>query len=73
MPVIMELGSRSKASIRRLKEGKGALMQEVDAIVNDARVRSAVPPGGVLPVVVIYRRKRRRRLRIPTPLDIFRA
>ena len=75
VPVIMDAGSRSKASIRRLKEGRGPLMREVDDIVQEARSSSSVPAGGILPVVIVYRQKRRRRsrLRIPTPLDLFRA
>ena len=75
VPVIMDAGSRSKASIRRLMEGRGPLMREVDEIVQEARSSSTVPSGGVLPVVIVYRQKRRRRsrLRIPTPLDLFRG
>jgi hypothetical protein len=73
VPVIMDAGSRSKASIRRLKEGRGPLMREVDEIVEEARTTG--PAGGILPIVIVYRQKRRRssRMRIPTPLDLFRA
>ena len=73
-PVIMDAGSRSKASIRRLKEGRGPLMHEVDEIVREVR-SSSTSPEGVVPVVIVYRQKRRRsnRFRIPTPLDLFRG
>jgi hypothetical protein len=74
-PVILDAGSRSKAAIRQLKEGRGPLKREVDEIVHEARSSSTVPAGGVLPVVIVYRQKRRRRSRlgIPTPFDLFRA
>jgi hypothetical protein len=69
-PIVVDVGSRSKADIRRLKEGRGRLMREIDEVVQ--RTRVAAPPD--VPIVVIYRQKRRRgnRLRIPTPLDLFR-
>ena len=68
-PIIIDAGSRSKADIRRLKEGRGRLMHEVSDVMHETR---ASAPSGV-PIVVIYRQKRRRRnLRIPTPFDLFR-
>ena len=74
-PVILDAGSRSRASIRRLKEGRGPLIREVDELVHEARSGATAPAGGILPVVIVYRQKRRRRsrLRIPTPFDLFRA
>jgi hypothetical protein len=75
VPVIVDAGSQTKGSIRRLKEGRGPLMQEIDEIVQETRASSTVPAGGVLPVVIVYRQKSRKRsrLRIPlSPLDLFR-
>jgi hypothetical protein len=75
VPVIVEAGSQSKAHIRQLKEGRGPLMQEIDEIVAETKATATVPAGGVLTVVVVYRRKsskRRNRMRIPLPLDLFR-
>jgi hypothetical protein len=73
-PIILDAGSRSKASIRRLKEGRGPLLREVDDLVQEIRTSSAASTG-VVPVVIVYRQKRRRtsRLRIPSPLDLFRV
>lgn len=74
VPVIVDAGSQSKGNIRRLKEGRGSLMQEIDEIVQETKSSSTVPAGGVLPVVIVYKQKQRRRnrMRIPLPIDIFR-
>lgn len=73
-PVIVEAGSRSKKSIRALKEGTGTLMQEVADIVHEARSNPNVPAGSLVPIVILYREKSssKSRFGIPTPLDLFR-
>lgn len=76
VPVILDAGSQSRKSIRRLKRGAGRLMREVNDTVEEFCSRSPVPTGTVVPVVVIYRQKRSRRNRlagiVPNPLSIFR-
>jgi hypothetical protein len=71
-PVIVEAGSRSKKSIRELKEGTGTLMHEVNDIIQETRSNPDVPAGS--PIVILYREKssRKKGLGIPTPLDLFR-
>lgn len=75
-PIIVDAGRKSRKAIRRLKEGRGTLMREVNDIVNELRSR----PGsqkGIVPVVIIYRQKSRQRSSlsvplIPSPFDLFR-
>lgn len=75
VPVIMDAGSRSRESIRRLKRGTGPLMREVRHVIEGIRSSSATPGSGLVPVVIVYRQKRRRpryRMGIPTPFDLLR-
>jgi len=78
-PVIVDLGSKSKKAIRKLKKGRGKLMDDVEDAIE--QVRSNLPEGDrqkqIIPVLVIYRRKRRSgRGRMPSlpfsPLSMFR-
>jgi Family of unknown function (DUF6200) len=76
-PVIIDAGKKSRASIRRLKEGRGRLMLEVSDIIEDARGTSAAANKEIVPVVILYRERPRRRARmslplIPSPLNLFR-
>ena len=76
--VIVDLGSRSKKSIRRLKDGQGKLMVEVERAVE--QVRSGLPDHDknkqIIPVLVIYRKKRKKGTSFPlsplSPLSLFR-
>ena len=73
-PIIIEAGSRSRASIRKLRNGTGSLMREVAHLVGEVRASSVAPAGEILPVVIVYREKERRGglpFGIPSPLSIF--
>jgi hypothetical protein len=72
VPIIVDAGSRSKSSIRRLKKGTGRLMREVNEVVHEVRATSSAAAGGVVPIVIVYREKLTRGTRIPSPLDLFR-
>ena len=57
-PILVDLGSRSKKSIKELKRGEGHLLTEVAEAIDD--VRHKLGPeykGHLLPVLVIYRQK----------------
>ncbi|HEX8136698.1 MAG TPA: hypothetical protein VF544_03820 [Pyrinomonadaceae bacterium] len=62
-PVIVDLGSRSKKSINRLKNGEGKLMTEVALAIDQAR--ASLPDEDkdkqIIPVLIIYKQKRRKR------------
>lgn len=61
-PVIVDLGSRSKKAINRLKNGEGKLMTEVALAIE--QVRTSLPDSDknkqIIPVLIIYKRKRSR-------------
>jgi ribosomal protein L14 len=62
-PVIVDLGSRKKKAIKRLKNGQGKLMAEVALAIE--QVRSGLPEADqnnqVIPVVIIYKKKKKKR------------
>lgn len=62
-PVIVDLGSRSKKAINRLKNGEGKLMTEVALAID--QVRASLPEEDrdkqIVPVLIIYKKKRRSR------------
>ena len=61
-PVIIDLGSRKKKAIKRLKNGRGKLMGEVALAIE--QVRSGWSEGDQnsnnVPVVVIYKKKKKK-------------
>jgi hypothetical protein len=56
-PIVIDLGKRSKKSIKNLKEGRGKLMQEVGDTIDQVRCNLGSQGAEVLPVVLIYRQK----------------
>ena len=62
-PIVVDLGKTKRKSIKRLKQGQGKLMEEVDEAV--ARVKAGLGDDGddkvLVPVVIVYRRKRKKR------------
>jgi hypothetical protein len=61
-PVIIDLGKEKKGRIKDLKRGRGRLMAEVAAVLNE--VRAGLPDDGgnkqLVPVVLIYKKKNRK-------------
>ena len=61
-PVIVDLGSKSRKAIKKLKRGRGKLMADVDQAVE--QVRSRLPDdhkkGQFIPLLVVYKKKRKR-------------
>jgi hypothetical protein len=73
-PVIVDLGSRSKKAINKLKDGQGKLMYEVELAVEQARLTLSDSDKNkqVIPVIVIYRKKRKSVRDFPlNPLSAF--
>jgi len=68
-PVIIDLGSRSKKAIKKLKKGQGKLMAEVDLAI--AQSQSRLPDDQknkqIIPVLIVYTKKAKRRKRGPLP------
>ena len=63
-PIVVSLGSESRKRIRRLKRGRGKLMDEVSTVMEQVRASFGEHADGKIfvPVVLVYRRKRRRNL-----------
>jgi hypothetical protein len=66
-PVIVDLGKKTKKSIKNLKRGTGDTMLEVEAAIRHVRARfsDADKNKPVIPIVLIYERKRKR-LSVPS-------
>jgi uncharacterized protein DUF6200 len=63
-PIVVSLGKESSKRIRRLKRGRGKLMNEVAHVVDQVRANFGGDADGKIfvPVVLVYQRKRRRPL-----------
>ncbi len=61
-PIIIDLGKEKKKRIRDLKRGRGRLMAEVAAVLNDARATLGDNADGkqIVPVILIYKKKRKK-------------
>ena len=78
-PIVVDLGSKSKKSIKRLKEGRGKLMFEVSAAVEKVRATVGETNQASTPVVIIYRKKASKKSSVgsmlpafPSPFSLFR-
>jgi hypothetical protein len=62
-PIVVDLGKTKKKDIGRLKKGKGKLVDEVDAVLEQVRGRLADDGAGkeLVPVVILWRPKQRKR------------
>ena len=73
--IYIDFGSRSKKAIRKLKNGRGKLMAEVEKAVDQVaeELRSDGEERAIVAVVCIYRRKRRKKRRslsFPLPFSL---
>lgn len=77
-PIVVDLGSRSKKAIRRLKEGRGKLMAQVSDTVEQVRSSLGEEDKEIVPVVIVYRKKASKRggrlsatRFVPPPFNLF--
>jgi hypothetical protein len=61
-PIIIDLGKEKKGRIKDLKRGRGRLMAEVAAVLNEVRAGLGDDAGNkqLVPVVLVYKKKNRR-------------
>lgn len=61
-PVIVDLGSRKKKAIKRLKNGRGKLMGEVALAIEQVRggLSDSDQNQRIVPVVIIYKKKKKK-------------
>jgi hypothetical protein len=62
-PIIIDVGSRSKKEIRRLKEGRSRLLSEVELAVEQVRSDMKITDSNkeIIPVFILCRRKKKSR------------
>ena len=62
-PVILDLGRASRKSIKRLKQGKGKLLDDVQEAMREVRTSLGAQADGkqLVPVVVLYQKRSKRR------------
>ena len=58
-PIIIDLGKKKKKDIKRLREGTGKLMDDVDNCIQELQDAGEIT-GSVRPVVVVVAQKRPR-------------
>ena len=59
LPLIVDLGKHPRKDIKRLREGRGKLLPEISACLDELRGAGKLPPG-TQPVVIVVREKRRK-------------
>jgi hypothetical protein len=64
-PIIVDLGSKKRKAVKRLKRGEGPLIEEVDEVLGQVRAElgAEAKDALVVPVILVYKRKARRRSR----------
>ena len=58
-PLIVDLGKHRRKAIKRLREGRGKLLDEVTSCIEELKTAGAVA-AGAQPVVIIVRERRRK-------------
>lgn len=59
-PIILDVGTLSRESVRLLKRGRGKVVRRIAALLNEEGV-AAAPGKKVVPLVLLYRRKPKQR------------
>jgi Family of unknown function (DUF6200) len=54
--VVVDLGTKRKKQISRLRRGQGPLMEEVNQVINELKTAGAIT-GTVQPVIVVVRER----------------
>jgi len=63
--IIVDLGKRKKAAIRKLTEGKGKLVAEVDQCISELKANNTLE-ANAQPVVIVLRESKGKRKWCPT-------
>jgi len=73
-PIVVDLGKKTKKSIRRMKEGSGKMLAEVELVLEE--VRAQLPPAdrqkALVPVVMFVERKHKKTKFPFSPLSMLR-
>ena len=62
-PIFIDLGSKKKSKIKKLKRGEGKARGEIERVIESVRAELATEADGkvLVPIVIIYRQKPKRR------------
>jgi hypothetical protein len=58
-PIILDLGKKSRKQVRRLRKGRGKLMDRVASVIDDLKKDGSIA-SGAQPVIIVIRQKPRR-------------
>jgi hypothetical protein len=59
LPLIVDLGKHPRKDVKRLREGRGKLLTEIAACLDELKGAGKLP-AGTQPVVILVREKRRK-------------
>jgi hypothetical protein len=57
-PVVIDLGKKKKSQVKKLRKGRGKLMENVNKLVADLRTNGTVQ-SSEQPVIIVVREKKR--------------
>lgn len=57
--IVLNLGSKSRKKVKRLRRGKGPLMDDVQEAIQEVQQAGAIPAGTPIVVAVVKERRRR--------------
>ena len=62
-PIVMDLGKTKKKKIKRLKRGRGALLDDVHQAISMVKSRQgeALKGKACVPIVLVYKKKKKKR------------
>ncbi|HUR34170.1 MAG TPA: hypothetical protein VM032_10275 [Vicinamibacterales bacterium] len=63
-PVVLDFGKHKRKAIKRLREGSGRLLDDVQTAIEDLRAAGAIS-ATAQPVIIVVREKRRRSSMLP--------
>jgi hypothetical protein len=61
-PLVVDLGSKSRKQIKRLRNGRGKLLAQVEDCVDDLKATGDIAPT-VQPILVVVKQKRKKKMR----------
>lgn len=64
-PLIIDMGKKSSKQVRRLKKGRGRLVEKIDETIERLRAQGQIAASAQTVIVVVRERKKRRRIFSP--------
>lgn len=63
VPFVVDLGKARRGAVRKLKQGRGRLMEEAQDVIDEVRAGLGAEGNGkeIVPIIMVYRKKNRRK------------